>query len=151
MFFLLFIPNISVSGILGGPDNYDACIVDRMKGMDKTVIYTVQKSCEREFEVILKPDQKKLIHIAWSTSSSKEIGVEIDKNESDFKVTKATLAFSKTECGNTKDEDFSHIVDVDFSDWIPGRGPKTNTSIKFDNPHEFKCLRTKDLYGKRYR
>ena len=135
--------------LFGGPDNFDECVADKMKGQIASMIYTVRRACERKFETELQADQRKLIDIGWSDSTKSNVSVFVEENDSDFVVTRVLLTFSKAECGQAKSEEFDVKVEADFSGWVPGSDPKITTKASVDNATSLKCMRTKSVFGKR--
>jgi hypothetical protein len=145
------VPGIAAADLFGGPSNYDACVAERMKGLERIMFNTVSKSCEREFEVKLAPRDKKLVDVDWVNTTETSVEVNIQKNDSDFLITMVVLAFSKKPCEDSEGGDYEIIREVDFKHWMPGRDAKTDATIKFVDTSTVSCFITKEVYGKRYK
>ncbi len=144
-------PSIAIADLFGGPSNYEACVAERMQGLELKLFDTVRRSCEREFEVKLVPRDKRLVDVGWTNTTETSVEVNIQKNDSDFLVTKVVLAFSKKSCEESEGSDYEITREVDFTHWMPGSDPKTDAAIKFVDASTVRCFITKDVYGKRYK
>ena len=147
----LIIPNVALADLFGLSTNYDECVVNDMKGQDRTMRRYVTRSCERKFETrIYKSDSYSVppIILTWRSESG-EIIVAIKKNNSDYELTRAILTFSDVPCAQSKENNYKIISEANFSNWIPMQPPKKETSVKLNNANSYSCMRTLELYGKR--
>ena len=145
------LPGPVFADLFWGPDNFDDCFVERMKGQDRSMGMVVRRACEREFEVELNSEARKLVNIEWTESTSDSATFTVGQNDSDFKIYRAILRFSEVECGEAKDDDFNITGTVDFSSWRPHTDPRLQATIKLANSSKLKCMRTKVLIGKRFK
>lgn len=143
---LLICSGAANSGLLG-PSSFEDCVLDKMKGQQPTMRPTAARACEREFE---RPVDVGLVHFAWTAPGT----VSIDKNDSDFAITRAVFSFSRVACESAKDSDYSIRAEVRFAGWIPSSAPKTSGAFTFAeevDPSALRCMRTEEVYGKRVR
>jgi hypothetical protein len=141
-----------MAGLFGGPDNYDECIVDKMKGVDLKTWHRfarepAERACQRKFES--KLENNSLIDIDWSDTTDDGVVVNISENNSDFEITKAILKFSEKGCDASVDADFNIQAEAIFSSWIPGKGSAIETVVELSFPRNVHCFRTREVYGKR--
>ena len=140
-----------------GPDNYDECILEKMKDQPRNMMSYAQHACEKKF-----PYEKELVpynglfpwegnpgnyngsdlELSWCDTSSSSISICVSKNETDYRVTKAIMAFS-TKCEGAKPEDFREKITFTFSHWRD----KSTTDVK--DADRFKCMRQVEIYGER--
>ncbi|MCW8964879.1 MAG: hypothetical protein OQL16_13870, partial [Gammaproteobacteria bacterium] len=89
------------------------------------------------------------IDISWIKRGGEKITIKIESNQSNFKVTKARIAFSRKSCDESKDGDFNIFATAIFDTIVPGIGSDKEATIKISNAAYFKCQRTINIYGKR--
>ena len=118
---------------LGGPSNFDDCVAERLKEYQnpREVVWLVQKACQREFEVPVDPEK---ISVKWTGRDKSYFGrikveVTIDKNTSDFEITKAELEFSEEECANADANSFDIKAIADFTGWAPWAGASPTATV----------------------
>ena len=157
---LLLLPIPATADLFGGSDNYDGCVVDRMKGQEIRMINTVRRACERDFEVKLSTKAQTAVDIDWTKTTASHITVTIVSNDSDFQIIRAILVFSSKACGDAQGGvfnvfgdfnggDFNVFGEADFSHWMPGSDPNLDARVKLERPTDLKCMRTRELFGKR--
>lgn len=94
---ILLFATYSQAGIFG-PDNYEECVLDKMKGQAKSLIPIAKKACEKKF-----PYEKNLgeyhdrFAFSWKASSSK-VAFVITENLGDYLITKIRVGLSDTNC-----------------------------------------------------
>lgn len=128
-----------------GPDNYEECVLDKMKGQPKEMMWTAQTACEKKF-----PFEKELygysddLEINWVTSGS-TIYLVIEENYGEYTVTRYEAKFSTKQCSElTSAADFS-LTEV-------FRFPKGEhrSYVTASDSEQYKCMRTETIWG-RYR
>lgn len=140
-----------------GPDNYEDCVLEKMKGQPRNMMSLAQEACEKKF-----PYEKALVpynglfswegnpgnykgsdlELSWCDTSSSSISICVSKNETDYRITKAIIAFS-IKCEGAKPEDFREKVTFTFSRWRD----KSTADVK--DAARFKCMRQIEIYGER--
>ncbi len=140
-----------------GPDNYEDCVLEKMKDQPRNMMSYAQDACEKKF-----PYEKALVpydnfsflggnpgnyksndlELSWCDTSSSSLSICVSKNETDYRITKAIIAFS-TKCEDTKPEDFREKVTFTFSRWRD----KSTADVK--DATRFKCMRQVEIYGER--
>jgi len=125
-----------------GYQNYDECVLSEMKGQQTSMQSTAEKVCERKFpyekEIYSFRDGK--FDLGWSKTLFNSIGIEVKENETDYKITKAKMKFSKKTCDESKMQDFNNILVFEF-----GSNRKSEAYTK--KAIQFKCMRTDSVYG----
>lgn len=127
-----------------GPDNFEECVLDKMKGQNKSMIYTARKACEIKF-----PYEKKLeshkgeIEVSWGTNA---VGVvlTIEKNISKYRITRYKARFSEKMCNDFIDP----FIPVDEVDFTFSEGELTS-KYYFDEygKKEYLCMDGIDMWG----
>ena len=147
---LLVAPHLAIAGWFG-PDNYDECIVDKMKGQEKSMMSRVVSACRSKF-----PQPYSIAEYAgWSDKSSKEIlidwlgeEVKVVKNDSPYTVTEVILKFSKKDCDeltkSSQPDPFTFYDSPNFSFKIAGSVGRAEQGF---NPAIYKCARLYDVLG----
>ncbi len=139
-----------------GPDNYEDCVLEKMKDQPRNMMYLAQEACEKKF-----PYEKELVphvsgppgwgagnyksndlELSWCDTSSSSISICVLKNETDYRITKAIIAFS-TKCEGAKPEDFREKVTFTFSRW------RDKSTADVNDAARFKCMRQVEIYGER--
>lgn len=93
-------------------DNYEDCMLGRMKGQNASMQPNADKLCKKEFKVEF------LIYtgnIKWSFShNSGDTVVEIEPND-DYLVSSGKFAFSDKPCSDVKEADMGQPVEIKFN------------------------------------
>jgi hypothetical protein len=125
-----------------GPDNYEDCVLEKMKGQNKAMISTARKACEKQF-----PYEKELygyhdnIEIGWFSDASR-LYLRIENNYGEYTVTKYKANFSKKQCDETKtSSDYTLTKTFVFS---TGK----SASVSVENAGEYKCMQTETIWGR---
>jgi len=120
-----------------GYDNYEDCMLGRMKGQAQAMYPTADKACKKEFKIEVEATYSAKV-VTWSyKANSLEIGITNDN--SDFDVIKeAVLSFSDKACPDSKDTDFDQEQTVELSG-------KPIIVFLYPNPI---CMKTLRLWGK---
>ena len=92
-------------------DNYEDCMLDRMKGQDRSMYSTADKACKKEFKIEFEVLQK----VDWEFSRN-EVGVLISlkKTPDDIEVTSGEFSFANGDCEGKKNADFGEAKSVAF-------------------------------------
>lgn len=90
------------------PENYEDCVLEKMKGQDKSMISVARKACEKKFpfEKVLDVNQENKIKIDWFIDES-HLYLEITENYGEYNVTRCEAVFSSLDNQNdnlTEDE-----------------------------------------------
>lgn len=140
--FALLSPTIVFAGWFG-PDNYEDCVLEKMKGQDRAMIYTARKACEKQF-----PFEKELygyknnLEIGWFPDTS-HLYLGIKENYGEYVVTRYKAKFSKKPCDETKtSSDYTLTKTFVFS---PG---EKLASVRVENASEYKCMQTDTIWGR---
>jgi hypothetical protein len=125
-----------------GYKNYEECVLGEMKEQQAAMQSTAEKVCERKF-----PYEKEIysfsdgdFDIVWIYTHSGNITLAVDKNETEYKITKAKMKFSAKECDKSKYDDFDTVVIFEFKSGMSA----TTYSSKAD---DFRCMRRDSVYG----
>ena len=94
---LIQLPLSATADLFLGPNNYDECITEKMKGVDIKIWNLIVgepsiRICERNHETKLKNTRG--IDIQWASYETDEATMIIAENSSNFKVTRAKISFS---------------------------------------------------------
>jgi len=123
------------------PDTYDECVLERMKGQAKAMIYHARNACELEF-----PYEKKLqymddlIDYAWGVDSE-SVGLNIKSNHSKYKITRASAVLSIKPCSDHDDAGSKFRVSFYIID--------RKGLVKHNASAPPKCMRSINFYGVR--
>ena len=142
-FFLILIPT-DTHAWLFGPDNFEECLLEIMKGQDKSMLITAKKACEKKF-----PFEKKLsgyiniIEINWHMDEE-YIYLDILENHGDYVITKYGANFSTKSCDEIVSySDYSKTMIFYFD-----KPNQKKTRIKMKDPKKYHCMQTEEIYGK---
>lgn len=94
---LLFTISPAHAGLFG-PKNYDECVLDKMKGQDRSLLYNARSACEREFPSIVKLDNNK-IEYTWCESSATSEVICMKNAPKSYKIERIEGLFFYAECG----------------------------------------------------
>lgn len=125
-----------------GYENYDECVLGEMKGQQVSMRETAERVCERKF-----PYEKEIysfmhgdIDIDFTGVSRNSVSIAVSKNETEYRITKAIMKFSKISCEESRDKDFTARVEFKFT-----KG-KT-AAAHFSGAEEFKCMKKESTFG----
>ena len=136
----LNILNTAHAGIFG-PDNYEECVLDKMKGQAKNLIYVARKACEKKF-----PYEKDLgsysseYEFSWMPYNDNSVYFSISKNYGEYKITRVNVTFSSSLCSDNTSLPSEHTKTVELSD-------KEDASITSVPAISYKCARVNNLWG----
>jgi hypothetical protein len=92
-------------------DNYEDCMLGRMKGQSPSMQPNADKLCKKEFKVEFSIFTEK---VKWSFShSSGDTVVELEPND-DYIVSLGNFSFSEKTCSDVKDGDMGKPVETKF-------------------------------------
>jgi hypothetical protein len=144
-----------------GYESYDDCLLGEMKGQDQSVLNNAQKVCERKH-----PYEKPVFYsdgnfeITWSKnlfeqiaeaskgiSNTKKIVFTVNASNTEYRITKAFIELTKTECEDLKKPKGSFSgqkYDIDF--YVTFN--KDNIGYyEADDAWEYECMRTGTIHG----
>ena len=147
--FFLMLSSSANSGLFG-PDNYDECLLDQMKGQSNNMRGTVNKICERKF-----PYEKKLWshNTNYNTIEHDQISTSWEKsdgriflslvNNSKYEITRVTKFFGKVKSCKRPitEEQLPFELTFYFSSSL-------ESSAALKNAADMNCTATKSVYGK---
>ena len=141
---IIFFPIFLEAGWFSKPKNFEECVLEKMKGQDRSMRHYAIKACkklfpiEEEINYIYQQD----IEIAWSGVSSSSIELTIEKNDSNYRISKCKASFSIKKCDDVKDfKDYTLTKTFIFE-----KGEK-KSSIKINNANQYECMRKLSLWG----
>ena len=184
-----------------GPDNYEDCVLEKMKDQPRNMMPYARDACEKKFpyEKPLtphdgsprSPEFSRLLmlndgenyyldsdlKITWCDTSSSSISICVSKNETDYRITRAIMAFSTKKCEVVELEDLE-LKDLKLKGIIKGKlgaiekakleaiekakpedfrekvtftfsrwRDKSTADVK--DAARFKCMRQVEIYGER--
>ena len=97
---------------LFGPDNYEECMLDKMKGQNSSMYTTAHKACAKIFKLeqeVFYPIKKEWVY------NSGSITITIIENPTDYNFTRGQFSFSSKECSISQDSDFGEAKDIAFT------------------------------------
>jgi hypothetical protein len=129
-------PVVSYAGWFG-PDNFEECMLEKMKGQNSSMEFTAHKACAKLFkleeEVYFLNDIKK----TWGYEAG-SITITITENPSNYYLTKGLFSFAPKDCEGAQDSDFGTPREIAFTS-----GKRTSVSI-YPSPI---CMKTLKLWG----
>jgi hypothetical protein len=105
---LMFPSTVAMAGWLSY-DNYEDCMLGKMKGQDKSMYNNADKLCKKQFGVefaIWIPNVK------WSFGSG---SIRIDESPPEYEITKGEFMFSDKTCEDSNDANFGKSEVIKFS------------------------------------
>jgi hypothetical protein len=82
------------------------------------------------------------LKLTWCDTSSSSISICVSKNQTDYRITKAIMAFS-AKCEGAKPEEFTEKVTFTFSRW------RDKSTVDVKDAGRFKCMKQVQIYGER--
>lgn len=138
---LVFVP-VTVHAGFFGADNYEDCVLEKMKGQNKLMIRIAQKSCEKKF-----PYEKELLYykdnieINWY-SDAYSLNITITENNGDYLISRYKATFATKPCTKiSSNNDYTLTKTFRFS------GKIQKSSITLNNADQYKCMRTDRVWG----
>lgn len=138
----LFMASFSASASAGlfGAQNYNDCVLEKMKGQDRGMIGTARAACAEQFpqEMPLVQGENYTdgdIQYDWCETEDDSITVCVKKNESAYKITKVVLYLRTEECG-VESQNFVKVTAQPTMYGLYGNKYKT----KIENARSFKCM-----------
>lgn len=160
MIFIFFYPIISNAGWFSGPENYDECMLEKMKGQDKSMRGHAMRACRKLFPI--EPVEKEIFWIEWSKiktawrQNGSTIEITIEENLSNYNISKIVATFSTQKCGK-EDLEFTLTEDFIFRDENPSRLKKifsseneewkTTSFVQISDNQKYECMREKTIWG----
>lgn len=166
--FIFFYSSVATAGWFG-PSNFDECVIEGMKGQDKSMVRLVAKMCEKKFpfEKQLGFDYLGNIKYEW-IPRQESILFKIKENSGDYIVTKIIAKFTTEECDGKKNSNIENatikLAGIEFSyaeiksmfPEVPKRdivktipiSSDSTGSFQIQDGHHFQCMRIQEIYGK---
>ena len=127
-----------------GPDNFEECVLENMKGQDKFLISMARKNCEKQFpyEKELNLDEEN-IKVSWSNEGG-YLSLAIEKRSNVYILTRVDALFSKKKFADINNEsDYSLLKTFVFSP-----DPKVaGTAVDADDAESYKTMIVKKAWG----
>lgn len=102
---LLTLSQASHAGLFG-PSNFEECVLDRMKGQDRSMIYVAREACTKAFPD--KPMERYLddekIKSTWCESTKSKQIICITEQPKNYEITKVEADFYIDKCENIRDK-----------------------------------------------
>lgn len=144
---LVVFPHCAIAGWFG-PDNYEECMLDKMKGQDRSMRGIANNACLSMFP---RPMQ---ITVFAGFGDDKEIKLLLDgsniriiRNNSPYQITAVTLLLSKKNCADTRKYNILSRYDNDFSPIefkVKGSIGAPDSPFK---PSDYNCTELYHVYG----
>lgn len=125
-----------------GPDNYEECVLEKMKGQPKNMKGIAMVACEKKFPYEKEIFINEEVNINWLSADEGEFKMRVDENFSKYNITRSMHEFSKKTCENIQKSDFTLTKIFVF--------PKSTSSsrpVSIKNSSEYKCSRLTRLWG----
>jgi hypothetical protein len=93
-------------------DNYEDCLLGRMKGQSQPMYFAADKSCKREFKVEFEIG---LGGVEWAFVSGPEgLLIRLQKAPDEYEITQAKFEFAKGPCEGKTEADFGKARVLQF-------------------------------------
>jgi len=125
-----------------GPESYEECVIEKMKGQDSSMRTMVNYACEKEFPFKRNLLLSNINDIDYEFDCN-DIGVQfkIKENRSMFKIIYIQAGFYEKECSKIiNEEKYDKILDFAIKDGIVGRTVQENMC-------NYKCIKILSLHG----
>lgn len=135
---ILFTQSVTTNAALFGAKSFEDCVLEKMKGQSANMLYTARAACSTDFpqerELIEGSDYKRgAISASWCDTNGEKVTICLDKNDSEYKLTKLEVGVSKKYC------DATNIADIELIKAEKAFiGSKYSAKVK--NGFEIKCL-----------
>jgi hypothetical protein len=97
-------------------DNYDDCMLGKMKGQDRSMYSTADKECKRQFGVEFSVRESS---IKWSFGRDGLHTKVTIEDAGEYEITSGVFRFSEKPCAEIKsDQDFSQAYPIKFNNGI---------------------------------
>lgn len=94
-------------------DNYEDCMLGRMKGQDATMYLTADKACKKQFSV----EFELLRRINWRyVYAPVGVVIRLDDTPDEYVITSGKFQFAEGDCAEKKDPDLVKTVTIAFVD-----------------------------------
>jgi hypothetical protein len=94
-------------------DNYEDCMLGRMKGQLQTMYGTAMKACQKEFGVEFSIGTR---GVKWKSYVEPGVGavIVIEEVDPEYQITTGKFKAAKMKCEESKPEDFTETLDLKF-------------------------------------
>lgn len=143
-FFLLVLIIFLFCNSCSGPNSYEECVVEGMKGQDKSVMPYVQDVCEKKFPYLKNityfySDYLDLFYMI----DPENISLVIEENKGSYKISQISVGFYKKTCELVKSNSSPEaIADFVFKD-------DSISQVQIDDALDYKCFKITAIFGYR--
>jgi len=141
---IIFCPLIVDAGWFSNPENFEECVLEKMKGQDKSMRIYAIRACRKLF-----PQEEELtyfhtqnIEISWSYVSSSSVELTIEKNESSYRISKCIASFSIKKCDETQSNE-----DYIFTETFLFKDGKQKSRLKIKKANQYNCMGKMSIWG----
>ncbi|MCP4021011.1 MAG: hypothetical protein GY729_04140, partial [Desulfobacteraceae bacterium] len=133
------------AGWLSKPKNFEECVLEKMKGQDKSMRPFAIKACRKLF-----PEEKKItadfdlqnIEFIWSAASPSQIELTIKENNSEYRISKCEVFFSLKKCSDIKSFD-DYVIKKTFI----FKDGEERSSLEIKDAHQYSCMKRLLVWG----
>ena len=144
---LVVLPSVAAAGVFGS-SNYEDCIVDRMKGQDRSMRGAVEDSCElafpREIELNFS-NLRDFLDWTWKQPDAGSVEVELTRNKLAYKVIRIEVLLFEGACDSVPKAG-AGTAHAELTPALFG----SSFNGKLSSPGRYQCTVAK-FFGKRYR
>lgn len=126
---------------------YDECVIEKMRGQDPSMKRFVSRACEKlyPFEREIQETfhfRKGDIEISWCVKLPPKVSACIERNNSDYRITRAIVRFTKEACGS---EIFAMSNSREIEFVFPERFPKADSTL--EEAESYQCMHRSKIFG----
>lgn len=139
----ILIPCLGFSGWFGA-NNFEECVLEKMKGQNKSLINFARKACENKFPYEKEIDlDKENIKISWSNEGG-YLSITVKKRSDNYILTRIDAIFSKkdwTEINGRSDYNLSKTFTFSPDPNIAG------AIVEVHDPESYKTMAVEKSWG----
>ncbi len=131
-----------------GPDNFDDCVLEKMKGQDNSMMRSAQRACEQVFPHVRRLYEYENNTVTeWNTMEGKDglvkgINLWLIAPNDQYRIVRVVASFSEKDCGFSYTNDYKINAVFEFK---PGELSSFTAINPFQKP---KCMSgNKQIYG----
>ena len=130
-----------------GPSNYEECVVEKMKGQDKSMVWRVEEACEVKFPFEREIDLRNSDNFKWSWEQrgTGNVAIKIERNDTVWTITRAKLLVFEGDC-NTAPAPNARSAHAD----LVSSAFSSELAAPLSSPGAYRCAVAK-FWGKRRR
>lgn len=134
---LLTISQASHAGLFG-PSNFEECVLDKMKGQDRSMIYVAREACAKAFPDLEQSLDDESIKSTWCESTKTKQVICVTEQPKNYKITKIEANFYTDKCENIQGK--KPVI-------IRAQKPLFSSKFEFETPPAFYQCFTKTYLG----